>query len=164
MKTDLYFEDVVIDEVMISPERNITPDDIAAFCALTEDFHPLHTDAEYAKSRGFPGLIAHGLYGLALMEGLKTSMNLYANTSIASLGWDAVRFKQPVLAGDTVRVSFNVIDKRLSSRPGRGVLTEAVRLINQRDEVVIDARHVALVLARDSSACGSTDSNQRRQG
>ncbi|MGF6508378.1 MaoC family dehydratase [Paraburkholderia sp. 32] len=150
MKTDLYFEDVVIDEVMTSPARTITPDDIAAFCALTEDFHPLHTDAEYAKSRGFSGLIAHGLYGLALMEGLKTSMKLYENTSIASLGWDAVRFRQPVLAGDTVRVSFNVIDKRLSSKPGRGVLTEAVRLLNQCDEVVIDARHAALVLSRDA--------------
>jgi len=150
MKADLYFEDVVPGEVMTSPSRTITPEDIAAFCSLTEDFHPLHTDAEYAKSRGFSGLIAHGLYGLALMEGLKTSMKLYENTSIASLGWDAVRFRQPVLAGDTVHVSFNVVDKRLSSKPGRGVLTEEVRLINQRDEVVIDARHAALVLARDA--------------
>lgn len=146
--TDLFYEDVVLDEVMTSASRAITADDIADFCKLTEDFHPLHTDADYARSRGFSGLIAHGLYGLALMEGLKTSMGLYENTSIASLGWDAVRFRKPLLAGDTVHVSFNVIEKRLSSRGGRGVLTEEVRLINQHGDVVIDARHAALILTK----------------
>jgi acyl dehydratase len=151
MTTDLFYEDVPLDETMKSPSRVITPGDIATFCSITEDFHPLHTDADYARNRGFPGLIAHGLYGLALMEGLKTSMKLYENTSIASLGWDAVRFRMPVLAGDEVHVSFTVIEKRLSSRPGRGVITEEVKLINQRGDVVIDARHAALVLCRDAA-------------
>ncbi|MEA3101892.1 MaoC family dehydratase [Caballeronia mineralivorans] len=146
--TGLYYEDVVLDEDRESATRPVTPADIRAFCELTEDFHPLHTDAAYAQSRGFPGLIAHGLYGLALMEGLKTSLKLYENTSIASLGWDQVRFLLPLLAGDVVHVVFRVTGKRLSSRAGRGVLTEDVRLVNQRGEIVIQAQHAALVLTR----------------
>jgi acyl dehydratase len=82
------------------------------------------------------------------MEGLKTSLKLYENTSIASLGWDQVRFLLPLLAGDVVHVVFRVTGKRLSSRVGRGVLTEDVRLVNQRGEIVIQAQHAALVLTR----------------
>jgi acyl dehydratase len=57
----------------------------------------------YAKSRGFPAVIGHGLFGLSLMEGLKSELKLYEETSLASLGWDEVRFKAPIVAGDTLR-------------------------------------------------------------
>ncbi len=62
----------------------VSATDIAAFGALTRDEHPLHTDADYCRARGFPRVIAHGLYGLALMEGLKTKLRLHETTSIAS--------------------------------------------------------------------------------
>jgi len=150
--TDIYFEDVVIGAEMHSGSHTVTAEDIARFCELTHDHHPLHTDAAYAQSRGFPGVIAHGLYGVALMEGLKTEMKIYENSSIASLGWDQVRFLQAVVAGDEVRVVFRFTDKRLSRKGGRGVVTEAIQLINQRNEPVIEAQHTALVLCRAEPA------------
>lgn len=149
---DLWFEDVPVGTEMRSASHTISAEAIAQFCDLTQDHHPLHTDAAYAKSRGFPGVIAHGLFGLSLMEGLKTAMGLYENSSIASLGWDGVRFVQPVVAGDEVHVEFRFVDKRLSSKGGRGVITEALRLVNQRGECVIEARHAALVACRDGLA------------
>ena len=152
VQRDIYFEDVVIGEAFASEPHVVSAADIARFCELTRDHHPLHTDAAYAQSRGFPGVIAHGLYGLALMEGLKTAMRLYENSSIASLGWDQVRFLRSVVAGDAVHVAFSFIDKRPSSRAGRGVVTEALQLINQNGDVVIEARHAALL------ACRPTDS------
>ncbi|GGF70245.1 monoamine oxidase [Azorhizobium oxalatiphilum] len=145
---DLYYEDVVVGTEMSSAPHTLTAADIAAFCDLTHDHHPLHTDADYARTRGYSGVIAHGLYGLALMEGLKTAMGLYENSSIASLGWEKVRFVRPVVAGDTVHVTFTFTDKRLSSKGGRGVITEDLRLVNQRGETVIEAQHAALVLTR----------------
>jgi len=148
VSADLYFEDVVVGAEMKSESHLLTAADIAHFCDLTQDHHPLHTDADYARSRGFPGVIAHGLFGLALMEGLKTAMKLYENSSIASLGWDQVRFLKPVVAGDMVHVAFRFADKRLSSRGGRGVVTEALQLVNQRGESVIEAVHTALVACR----------------
>jgi acyl dehydratase len=146
---ELWFEDVVVGTEMRSDAHTVSAEAIAQFCDLTQDHHPLHTDAAYAKSRGFPGVIAHGLFGLALMEGLKTAMGLYENSSIASLGWDGVRFVRPVVAGDEVHVSFRFVDKRLSSKGGRGVVTEALRLVNQRGECVIEAQHAALVACRN---------------
>ncbi|MDI3383572.1 MaoC family dehydratase [Xenophilus aerolatus] len=148
---ELWFEDVVVGTEMHSDAHTVSAEAIAQFCDLTQDHHPLHTDAAYAKSRGFPGVIAHGLFGLSLMEGLKTAMGLYENSSIASLGWDDVRFVRPVVAGDEVHVSFRVVDKRLSSKGGRGVVTEALQLVNQRGECVIEARHAALVACRNDA-------------
>ena len=148
---DIYFDDVVVGATFETPTHAITASDIARFCDLTRDHHPLHTDADYAGSRGFGSVIAHGLYGLALMEGLKTELKLYQNSSIASLGWDRVRFLRPVIAGDVVRVGFEFTEKRTSSRPGRGIVIETLRLLNQRDECVIEAQHSALLACRSDA-------------
>ena len=151
-RPDLHFDDVVVGAAFTSAAHAVTAEDIARFCDLTRDHHPLHQDAGYARARGFDGVIAHGLYGLALMEGLNTELGLYRHSSIASLGWDGVRFLRPVIAGDTVRVRFEFTGKRASSRPGRGNVTEALRLLNQRDECVIEARHSALQACRGDAA------------
>ncbi len=148
---DVYFEDVVIGAELRSESHVVSAADIGRFCDLTHDHHPLHTDADYAQSRGFPGVIAHGLFGLSLMEGLKTALKIYENSSIASLGWDQVRFLRPVVAGDAVHVVFRFTDKRLSSHGGRGVVTETLQLVNQRAEPVIEAVHVALVACRQAA-------------
>jgi acyl dehydratase len=147
---DIYFDDVIVGDRFTSGTHAVSAADVASFCDLTRDHHPLHTDAAYAASRGFGGVIAHGLYGLALMEGLKTELGLYKNSSIASLGWDRVRFLQPVVAGDVVRVSFVFTEKRASSRSGRGIVTESLRMLNQRDECVIEALHSALLACSPS--------------
>jgi len=149
---DIYFDDVVVGAKFTTDSHAITAADIARFCDLTRDHHPLHTDADYAGSRGFGGVIAHGLYGLALMEGLKTELKLYQNSSIASLGWDRVRFLRPVIAGDVVRVRFEFTEKRTSSRPGRGIVIETLRLLNQQGECVIEAQHSALLACRSDAA------------
>ena len=144
----LYLEDVVVGEAWRTGSHVVTEADIAAFGTLTRDEHPLHTDAAYCRARGFPRVIAHGLYGLALMEGLKTELRLYETTSIASLGWDKVRFRKPVLAGDELHLHFRFVSARPSRGGGRGVVTEALELVNQHGEVVIDGEHAGLLLSR----------------
>lgn len=141
----LYYEDVKIGDSFVTPEHRITAEDVGDFCRLTRDFHPLHTDADYARQAGYPNIIAHGLYGLALMEGLKTELHLYDESSIASLGWDMVRFLKPVLVDDVLRVEMEFTARRESK--GRGVVTEAVRLM-RGDEVVTDADHITLIRMR----------------
>ena len=149
--TDLYYEDVVVGASVETARHTVTAADIMKFAEVTRDRHPLHTDAEYCRNTPFGRPIAHGLYGLALMEGLKTELRLFEHTSIASLGWDAVRFVAPVFADDTVHVRMTFEDKRTSRKPDRGVVTESVDLINQRGETVTQARHVTLLMRRDDS-------------
>ena len=143
----LRLEDVVVGQEWHTAAHVVTAEEIAAFAHLTRDHHPLHTDAAYCREHGFPGVIAHGLFGLSLMEGLKTGLRLYETTSIASLGWDAVRFRVPVVAGDVVRLRFRFTQTRPSRTPGRGVVTESLELLRADGTVVISATHAALILA-----------------
>ena len=145
---NLRYEDIELGTEFESAAHTVTSADIAAFAEVTRDHHPLHLDAAYARSRGFPAVIAHGLFGLSLMEGLKSELKLYEETSVASLGWDEVRFKAPILAGDRLRVRFRFVEKRPTRNPERGIVIEALDLINQRDEVAILARHASLILTR----------------
>jgi acyl dehydratase len=143
----LYFEDVEPGSGFETGERAVTAADIDAFAELTGDHHGIHMDDAAARAAGFPGRIAHGLFGLALMEGIKAPLLMFERSAIASLGWDKVRFLRPILVGDRLRLRVTFTGKRATSRPGRGVVTEFVELLNQRGEVVSSAEH-ALLLAR----------------
>jgi acyl dehydratase len=149
---DLYYEDVPVGEEMATGPHKVTQQNIHAFAELTHDRHPLHTDPEFCRMMPIGRPIAHGLYGLALMEGLKTELRLYEHTSIASLGWDKVRFLKPVFVDDTVHVRFRWTGKRPSRKGDRGVVTELVQLVNQHGETVTEAEHATLLLRREPAA------------
>jgi acyl dehydratase len=152
---NLCYEDIALGAEFETAPHRVTEADIAAFADVTRDHHPLHLDAEYARAQGFPAVIAHGLFGLSLMEGLKSELRLYQETSVASLGWDAVHFRLPIVAGDELRVRFRFVEKRPTRNPGRGLVIEALDLLNQRDEVVTEARHTSLILTRHQQAMPS---------
>jgi len=147
-RQNLYYEDVVIGEEVHTATYTMTEDAILAFAELTRDRHPLHTDPEFCRRTAFGRPIAHGLFGLALMEGLKSELKLYETTSIASLGWGKVRFKAPVFAGDELAVRLRFQSKRESRKPDRGVVVEQIELVNQKGEVVTEAEHASLLWRR----------------
>ena len=72
----LYLDDYKVGDRMVSPARTITESDIVNFAALTGDWHPLHTDVEYAARTPFKGRIAHGMLvlsiGLSVMTARKS--------------------------------------------------------------------------------------------
>src|SRR3954465_5086674 len=49
------------------PELRVTPDKYLPhrYAGASGDFNPIHTDPEFAKSVGLPGVILHGLYSMA---------------------------------------------------------------------------------------------------
>ena len=149
---DLYYEDVVVGEERFSALHTVTLAGIKAFAEITLDDHPLHWDEEFCRSTVYGRPIAHGLYGLSLMEGLKTKMGLYLHTSLGSLGWDEVRFLKPIFPDDTVHVKLRFAHKRMSRKPDRGVVTEWVELVNQEGEVVTEGVHATLLLRRQEGA------------
>jgi acyl dehydratase len=143
----LNYEDIDLEAEFLTRSHTVTPEDILGFSNLSFDHHPLHTDDDFARTMGFDRRIAHGLYGLALMEGLKAELGLYTTTSVASLGWDNVRFKRPLYVNDAVRSRIRFISKRPASKKGRSVVTEEVALINQDGQEVIVAQHATLLQA-----------------
>lgn len=145
----LYYDDIEIGRCFETRAHQVSDEDLQRFSDLTHDHHALHRDDAFARSMGFPRRIAHGLFGLSLMEGLKSELGLYETTSVASIGWDDVRFRKPIVSGDRVHVRVQLESMRPSKKPGRGIVTEVVDLVNQHGEVAISARHATLLVTRD---------------
>jgi acyl dehydratase len=134
-------------QVLETPGRTITEADLVLFAGLSGDYHPLHTDAEYAAGTEFGGRVAHGLLGLAVCFGLLSRLGLFEESLIAHLGVQDWRFLAPVRPGDTVHARATVAEKRLTARPGRGLVVFDVELLNQHGQPVQRGRHVLLFRA-----------------
>lgn len=149
----LYFEEVEVGTKFTTDSRTVTDEDIMTFARLTGDHHPLHTDEAYAK-RFFPGRIAHGLLNLSLSSGLKVNQAKFRDSLVAFLGMESVRFLKPVLIGDAIHVETEVVEKRETSKPDRGVITTRSLTKNQRGEVVLEEISKLLVQRRPAEKKG----------
>jgi acyl dehydratase len=119
--------------------RTVSETDIVNFvnqCGFTE---PLFLDMEYVKRESvFGRRAAPGALTFAFSEGLIMQTGLIHGTGMAWLGGE-LRVVAPVLEGDTIRVEVEVLDKRETRKPDRGVVTYRHRVLNQRDEIVLEA-------------------------
>jgi len=140
------FEDIEVGERYESPGRTITEADIVLFAGISGDYNVVHTDAELMKGSIFGERIAHGLLGLSVQSGLITrGMQPYATLAFLGVRW---KFKGPIRIGDTIRVRAEVTAKKETSDAGRGVVTHARTIVNQRDEVVQEGEMDLLVERR----------------
>ena len=119
-----------------SPARTVTEADITLFAGLSGDYNPLHVNEEYCKGTIFGGRIAHGPLVYAIAAGLLFQLHLYDDTLIAFLGFENLKFTNPVKPGDTIHARIKVLEKRESSRADRGVMKRRLEVLNQRGEVV----------------------------
>ncbi|HNU84262.1 MAG: MaoC/PaaZ C-terminal domain-containing protein [Pseudomonadota bacterium] len=133
----LYLDDYKVGDRMVSPARTITESDIVNFAALTGDWHPLHTDVEYAARTPFKGRIAHGMLVLSIGLSLPFRLGQYSSylpkSFIAFYGMEGVRFTAPTRIGDTIRCEVEVIEITDKGKDA-GVLTVRNRIVNQKDE------------------------------
>jgi 3-hydroxybutyryl-CoA dehydratase len=146
--TQLYLEDFSKGQIFSSPPRTITEADVLSFAALTGDAHPLHYDDEYAKTTRFGRPIVHGLHLMALTALGAAAFSERLQSSMIALLQQQASFWKPVFKDDTLRPQFEV--EGTEHRPGMewGKLAIKVRLINQRDEIVVEGRHVYRILCR----------------
>jgi acyl dehydratase len=134
------FEKHTVGDVYRTLARTVSETDIVNFvnqCGFTE---PLFQDMEYVKRESvFGRRAAPGALTFSLSEGLVMQTGLIHGTGMAWLGGE-LRIVAPVLEGDTIRVEVEVADKRETKKPDRGIVTYAHRVLNQRDELVLEAR------------------------
>ena len=143
-----YYEDLEVGEEHESPGRTITEADIVNFSALSGDWSSVHCDEEFCKGTPFKTRIAHGLLGLAVVEGLKQRIPAFAEVRyMASLYWN-YKFTGPILIGDTIRVRVKIASKRETRKPDRGIVAEHITMVNQRGEVVQEGEHGLMALRR----------------
>ncbi len=143
----LFLEDFEPGVEYVSRARTVTEADVVSFAGLSGDFNPLHTDAESMKSSPFGERIAHGMLVVSMATGLINQMGWFDGTTLALLEI-TTRFVAPVKFGDTVHVVLTLKDKRESSKPDRGVVTMELKVLNQRQESVIEGQQTTLMKRR----------------
>ena len=140
MQEGVNFEGHTIGATYVTLGRTVSETDIVTFVNLCGFNEPLFMDMEYVKKQSvFGRRAAPGALTFALSEGLVMQTGLIHGTGMAYLGGE-IRVVAPVLEGDTVRVEIEVADKRETKKADRGIVTYRHRVVNQRDEVVLEAR------------------------
>ena len=147
-KSQIWLEDFIPGTVLTSPSRLVTTDDIDAWASLTGERHPVHMDDAFARAAGFRGRVAHGLFSLALIEGLKAGLGVFERSVIASLGWNNVKFSAPLYPGERVHLQLTLVSKRQSSKPGKGIAEERGVLVKEDGTEVVSGDHVIILLSR----------------
>jgi acyl dehydratase len=146
MSGRLFYEDA---EVGLSFETDglvVTEAHIVQFAGLSGDFFALHMDDEFARELGFEERVAHGLLGLILVDGLKNRASRQFE-AIASLSWQW-NFRKPMYAGDRIHGCLEVVDKRMTRRPDRGILTLRIEVRNSKGEILQEGSNLLMVRTR----------------
>ena len=100
------------------------------FCDITGDINPMHTDAEYAKAKGYNDRIC---YGMLTSSFLSTLAGMYLPGERSLIHSVETIFKSPVYVGDSLTVSGEIVEKNDNFK----VLEVKVQIINQDGKKVV---------------------------
>jgi phosphate acetyltransferase len=107
-----WLENTTYDELRVGQSarllRTLTQADIQAFAAVSGDTNPAHLNPEYANATLFHGVIAHGMWGGALISALLGTQFPGPGTIYLEQN---LHFARPVRIGDTLTVTATVVGK-----------------------------------------------------
>jgi acyl dehydratase len=144
-----YFDEWQVgDRIEHSVRRTVTETDNVLISTLTHNPQPLHLDHEAAAKSEFRRPLVNSIFTFGLMIGVSVE-DTTLGTLVANLGYDALKFPNPVFVGDTLRSETECTAARESkSRPNAGIVTWAHRSFNQRNELVCECTRTALLLKK----------------
>ncbi len=142
----VYFEDMVPGDLFEGASVTVDKQELVSF-AERWDPMPFHVD-ETAGKAAFGGLTAPGIYVLALKQRLIHKLPI-PHAVIASMGYDEVRFHEPVRPGDRLTLLAEWIERKVSrSKPDRGIVKVRYSLRNQSGAIVMSHFDTILVYRR----------------
>ena len=127
------------------PGKTVTEYDHHLFCLLTMARHPLHLDAEYAKTATrYHQPLVIGSYVFSLLLGLSEAD--VAGQAITHKGFERIDHHAPVMHGDTLYAESEVLAKSLvANRPERGLVEIETRGRNQDGTLIMTFRRKLVV-------------------
>lgn len=130
------FEDLAVGETRRSRSRTVTVEEILAFA---RDYDPqwFHADAEAATQSVFGEVVASGIHVLAMWRQLDHEINGDIDF-VCGIGWDELRLRRAVRAGDTFHVTSEITALEPSrTRDDRGTaLTRYAVVLDDGTEAV----------------------------
>lgn len=110
--TNRCFDEINIGDTA-SIKRRLTQRDIQLFAVMSGDVNPAHLDEDYARDSMFHEVIAHGLWGGALISTVLGT--LLPGPGTIYLG-QSLRFKRPVTLGDVLTVTVTARSKNPANK------------------------------------------------
>jgi acyl dehydratase len=124
------FDDLAVGDQIPTLSKVVTREDVKAYADASGDQNPLHQDDAFARSVGFPGIVAHGMFTMAHL----------ASCLVRWLGDPAalkrlrVQFRAPVFMGETIVAGGSI--RSLDPATRRAVLDVWVRV--ERDGATLE--------------------------
>jgi len=107
-----FIENRTYDEIQVGDQsvltRTLRPEDIQLFAIMSGDVNPAHVDPEYAHSSMFHEVIAHGMWGGALISTVLGTEFPGPGTIYIS---QTLKFSRPVKVGDTITITVTCMQK-----------------------------------------------------
>ena len=129
----------------VSFAKTVGEADVYMFAGITGDLSGNHVNEQYMKESKYGQRIAHGALLVGFMSTCSTLMIDKSNSTgpgrtetPVSLGYDKVRFLGPVFLGDTVNLTYTIIEIDPVKRRSRS----EIKAVIQRGELVGVAIHI----------------------
>ena len=140
----LYMEDCIPGQKFNAGPITVASEEIIAY-ARQFDPQDFHTDAEKAKNTAFGELVASGWHTASLtmrllVEAIPPMEGGMIGRRVESMDWP-----RPVRPGDTLRLETEILWKRPTSNPKRGILRTKNTTTNQNGEIVMTMEAVIFI-------------------
>ena len=147
-----HYEDLAVGETVDLGKTSVSKEMIISFAREYDPF-PFHIDEEAAKASLLGGLASSGWQTAALTLRMLGDSFLNTIASMGGLGFSDLKWKKPVMVGDTISGTATIAALRRSRHhPERGIVTLDLDVRNQKGEPVMSMRLANLVELRNPSA------------
>jgi acyl dehydratase len=143
---DIFYEDFEIGQKYVTRTRYISGSEIQLIVGIMGATNPLFLSEEIAKSKGYEGMISPGVVISAYAFGLEYQTGIYDN--IIGLVGVEERIKAPLLHNTPLRSELEVVYKRETKRPDRGIVVFQRRCYSNEKELT-ESKLTFLYLMRD---------------
>jgi oxepin-CoA hydrolase/3-oxo-5,6-dehydrosuberyl-CoA semialdehyde dehydrogenase len=156
------FHELRVGDTLVSPEREVTVEDIERFAELSGDrFYAHMSESEAARNPLFGGRVAHGYFLISAAAGLFVDPPY--GPVLGNYGLDSLRFVKPVKPGDRIHVRLTCKQKSLRLGAGWGEVRWDTEIVNQHGETVaaydvltMVSEHAVPDAAADAAAAAAT--------
>jgi 3-hydroxybutyryl-CoA dehydratase len=123
--------------------KTVGETDIYLFAGITGDFAVNHVNEQYMARSKYGRRIAHGVLVLGFASTCSSMMiekcqGTASDETAVSLGYDKVRFLGAVYIGDTLTLSYTIVEVDPIKRRSRS----DIKVVNQKGELVAVAQHI----------------------
>lgn len=128
----------------VEVRKTVSESDVYLFAGITGDFNHNHVDEEFMRTTRYGRRIAHGVLLLGYISRASTAIceGQTGPGTIVSYGFERIRFPRPCFIGDTVTVTYEIVERD----PVQQKTFARATCTTQRGDVVAAATHILKVV------------------